>query len=78
MSIITTSVLPESWEDMGGPATIGEFNGMIVIRHTPRAHRKVEEVLQMLRDASEQQLWSNPNGRRTDLAPAGFGGGGFF
>jgi hypothetical protein len=57
MDILQIAVLPDSWDDMGGPGTIGEFDGMIVIRHTPRAHRQVEQVLQMLRDAATQQDW---------------------
>ena len=81
MDIITIAVKPESWEEMGGPGTIGEFDGMIVIRHNPRAHRQVEQVLHMLRDASGQQCWENPDSRRGFLGSGGFGsggGGGFF
>jgi hypothetical protein len=73
MDIIQIAVMPESWEDVGGPGTIGEFDGMIVIRHNPRAHRQVEQVLQMLRDASGQQGWESPASHRRAL-----GGGGFF
>lgn len=62
----------QGWEG-AGPDSIGDFDGMIVIRHNPRAHRQVEQVLQMLRDASSQQGWEGPGNDRG--AP---GGGGFF
>ena len=78
MDIITTAVVPESWSDIGGPGTIAEFDGLIVIRHNPRIHRQVERVLEMLREASEQQAWvgEHSSGQR-NIQPAG-GGGGFF
>ncbi|MCA9143099.1 MAG: STN domain-containing protein [Planctomycetaceae bacterium] len=64
MDIISIAVMPDTWEDVGGPGTIGEFDGMIVIRHNARAHRQVEQVLHMLRDASSQQGWTIPGSRR--------------
>lgn len=80
MNIISIAVMPESWEEMGGPGTIGEFDGMIVIRQNPRAHRQVEQVLHMLRDASGQQNWQNAESRRGFMGQGGLGsgGGGFF
>ncbi len=81
MKIITTAVEPDSWEEVGGPGTIGEFDGMIVIRHSSRVHLQVEEVLQMLRDASSHQGWANADGRSDAPSQGGFGsggGGGFF
>lgn len=81
INIITIAVSPESWEQFGGAGTIGEFDGMIVIRQNPRAHRQVEETLDMLRDASGQQAWENPESRRGYPGQGGFGsggGGGFF
>lgn len=81
MQIITTAVKPDSWEEVGGPGTIGEFDGMIVIRHNSRVHLQVEDVLQMLRDASSQQGWADGGVSRGAPAGGGFGsggGGGFF
>ena len=77
MGIITTAVVPESWSDMGGPGTIAEFDGLIVIRHNPRIHRQVERVLEMLRKASEKQAWVGEHsfGQRNIQH---VGGGGFF
>ena len=69
MDLITTSVQPDSWDVVGGPGTIAEFDGLIVIRHNPHVHRKVERVLEMLREASAQQPWA-PGVPRLATAPA--------
>lgn len=52
MNIITTAVDNQSWSEMGGPGTISEYNGLIVITQTDETHRKVEKVLDMLREAA--------------------------
>lgn len=60
MDILMTAIVPESWEEVGGVGTIAEFDGLIVIRHNPRIHRQVEQVLEMLREASAQKPWTIP------------------
>ena len=53
MNIITTAVDPNSWsQEMGGPGTISEYDGLIVITQTAQTHKKVERVLDMLREAA--------------------------
>lgn len=52
MNIITTAVDPNSWADVGGTGTIGEYNGLIVISQSARTHTKIEKVLDMLREAA--------------------------
>lgn len=51
-NLIRTAVKPGSWSEEGGLGTISEYNGLIVINHTPKVHQKVEEVLKMLREAA--------------------------
>lgn len=51
-NLIQTAVKPDSWADAGGLGTISEYNGLIVINHTPKVHQKVEDVLKMLREAA--------------------------
>jgi hypothetical protein len=55
MNIVTTAVEPNSWSDMGGSGTIGQYNGLIVVSQSARTHTKVEKVLDMLRDAAGLQ-----------------------
>jgi hypothetical protein len=52
MQIITTNVDNQSWDDVGGPGSISEYNGLIVVTQTAQTHKKVEHVLDMLREAA--------------------------
>ncbi|MEX2175187.1 MAG: permease prefix domain 1-containing protein [Pirellulaceae bacterium] len=52
IEIVTTAVDPQSWVNMGGPGTIGQYNGLLVISQSARTHTKIEKVLDMLREAS--------------------------
>ena len=60
MGIVTTAVDPDSWQEMGGIGTIGEYNGLIVVRQTARTHTKVEKVLDMLREAANLPKTKGP------------------
>jgi hypothetical protein len=60
MDIVTTAVDPDSWQEMGGIGTIGEYNGLIVVRQTARTHTKVEKVLDMLREAANLPKTKGP------------------
>jgi hypothetical protein len=51
MNIVTTAVDPDSWSEVGGPGTIGQYNGLIVVSQSARTHAKIEKVLDMLREA---------------------------
>jgi hypothetical protein len=50
---IKSSVEPESWGDegMGGEGAIRPFEGLLIIRNTPKAHHGVEILLQQIRAA---------------------------
>jgi hypothetical protein len=67
MTIITTNVDPRTWQpgmygnplagssDAPQPAsagTISEYNGLIVVTQTAQTHKKIEHVLDMLREAA--------------------------
>ena len=62
MSLITTAVKPDSWQDMGGYGTISEYKGLIVINHNARTHKEVENVLTMLREAAGLPVGGMPGG----------------
>ena len=48
---ITTTVEPDSWDDVGGPGTIAEYPvvGALVISQTTEIHEQVEKLLASLR-----------------------------
>lgn len=52
MSLITTTVHPESWSEVGGMGAIAEFDGLLVVTHTSAVHQGVENVLEMLRESA--------------------------
>ena len=52
MDLIITAVEPNSWQDTGGFGTISEYEGLIVVNHNPRTHKKIENVLSMLRQSA--------------------------
>jgi len=52
IQVVVTAVDPDSWTDAGGPGSISEFGGLIVISQSARTHKKIERVLDMLRQAA--------------------------
>ena len=52
ISLITTNVDSQSWTVTGGPGSISEYNGLIVVTQTAQTHRKIERTLDMLREAA--------------------------
>lgn len=60
ISLITTNVNPQSWTDAGGAGSISEYHGLIVVTQTAQTHKKVEQVLNMLRQAADLNA---PQGR---------------
>lgn len=86
---ITTSVTPESWDEVGGPGSLPEFQqrGAIIINQTEEVHAKLAEFLTKLRIVhaqSTQKPAAKPDPNeivvrtykyRNNLDPAMYGGG---
>jgi len=56
MDIVSHNVDPQTWDEYGGPGSIGEYNGLIVVAQTGETHRKVERLFDMLREAAGLDL----------------------
>ncbi len=56
--LITTTVAPETWEEVGGPGTIShlETNLSLVVRQTQEVHEEVAELLEQLRRMQDLQV----------------------
>jgi hypothetical protein len=56
MNIITTNIDQQSWSaaqaEQPGNGSISEYNGLIVVTQTAQTHKKIEHVLNMLREAA--------------------------
>ena len=56
ISVITTTVLPESWAEQGGPGSVAAYHGgLLVVNHHAKAHQKIDQLLKMLREASKDR-----------------------
>jgi general secretion pathway protein D len=52
IEIATNNIDPDTWDTAGGPGSIGEYNGLIVVTQTADTHKKVERLFDMLREAA--------------------------
>jgi general secretion pathway protein D len=52
VDVVTSAVKPDSWDDVGGPGSISEYNGLIVVSQTTEVHKQVERLFDMLREAA--------------------------
>jgi hypothetical protein len=52
--VITGTIEPDSWSEMGGPGSIQSINGLIVINHTRDVHDQVKHLLQLLEEAMDE------------------------
>jgi len=50
IDLIKTTVDVNGWDNMGGPWTISRFDGSLVIRTTPQVHRKIDRLIESLRE----------------------------
>jgi hypothetical protein len=53
--VIATTVEPETWSDVGGPGTVSIYKDLLVVNQTDPVHRKIDELLRMLRDAEKAE-----------------------
>ncbi len=51
MGVVTTTVAPDSWDDVGGPGSIADFKGLMTISQTQQVHEDIEKLLNMLHKA---------------------------
>jgi general secretion pathway protein D len=58
IELITTTVEPDSWEDVGGAGTIKEFAGnlSLVISATQQVHEQITDLLEQLRRLQDLQI----------------------
>ena len=52
IQIITTTIEPDSWDEVGGPGTIAEYKGLLAVSQTGDIHHEIERLLNMLHQAA--------------------------
>ena len=59
IDVLTSTIEPETWEDVGGPGRIASFEirgaAGLVIRHTPKVHHQIGLVLRDMSELAEKQ-----------------------
>jgi hypothetical protein len=55
IEILQHTVRPDSWDIQGGPGAISDYRGLIVVSNTIEVHRKIDRVLEMLREAAAKE-----------------------
>jgi RNA polymerase sigma factor (sigma-70 family) len=55
--VITRTIEPESWDELGGPGSIIYLQkvGSLIIRQTPEVHKQVQDFLDVLRETKRDQ-----------------------
>jgi general secretion pathway protein D len=58
IELITTTIKPDSWEDVGGAGTISEFrsNLSLVVSQTQQVHEEIRDLLDQLRRLQDLQI----------------------
>ena len=49
VNLIHSTIAPNSWDAVGGPATMPYYKGMLTISQTRETHRQIEQLLKALR-----------------------------
>jgi hypothetical protein len=49
IELISSTIRPDSWDDVGGPAAVDYFGGWLLIAQTPPVHAEIESLLAQLR-----------------------------
>lgn len=52
LSAIEDIVEQHSWDRVGGPGTVREFSGLVIVAQTRHVHGQIERLLDMLREAA--------------------------
>ncbi len=73
MDLIRASIEPDAWHARGGlTGSMNEYNGLLVIRHTPETHERIAEFLDQLRKVDRQPVGRQQPPRSAD---GGYDGG---
>lgn len=56
LQVIQTTVQPNTWAEVGGPASAKILNGLLVVKHGPKAHTELRELISKLNQARQEEL----------------------
>jgi hypothetical protein len=56
IDVITTTIKPTAWDAVGGPGSISEYRGVLVVSQTQDVHREIPKLLDKLRKLIDKSL----------------------
>jgi hypothetical protein len=59
IELIESVIDPQTWDEVGGPSSIGTFQGTLVVSQTERSHEELAWLLAALRECRDKQLAGN-------------------
>jgi hypothetical protein len=68
LDAVTRCIAPDTWEDVGGPATIWHADGALVVLQLDEHHERIERMLAELRHTLHPSLHPPPPDRPNDIA----------
>ncbi len=66
VEIVTNTIAPQTWDEVGGPGSLGPFQGTLVVSQTDDLHEELARLLAALRESRDKQLADNA----TEMIPA--------
>ncbi len=64
LNVITSTIYPDTWTDVGGSGSLAEFNGLLIVKQSQTVHRQISLLLDMMREVEKQATPAPAAGRR--------------
>jgi hypothetical protein len=68
--VLISNVEPESWGEIGGPGSVSEYNGLLVVNQTEAVHAKIEVVLELMRQSLRETKGKSDAGNQRRASKA--------
>jgi len=75
IEMISSTVRPSSWDDVGGPCSIYPYRGTLVISQTADVHQEIQKLLKDLRQSINPDIEDEVRPPSRGGAMGGMGGG---
>lgn len=54
LHVITSTIYPNTWDEVGGNGSLAEFNGLLIIKQSQTVHHEITRLLEMMRDVDQR------------------------
>jgi hypothetical protein len=56
IDLVVSTVMPTTWDTVGGPGSISKYRGTLVISQTSQVHREIQKLLNDLRQSINKEI----------------------